>query len=305
MRVIRKPEKAGERVIALGTFDGVHEGHRSLLRTAYGYARAEGIPLRVCTFDRHPLEVICPDKAPPLLTTIPEKARELCRLGVDETELIPFDRREADTEPEAFLEALCRTVKVRAVVAGWNYTFGKGGRGNAEMLQEDGKRNGYDVLIEPPATLPDGTAISSTLVREYLLAGRAEEAADLLGYPYSLTGTVVEGKHLGRKLGFATANIRAYERKALPAYGVYTCRLETTEDCWPAVVNIGTQPTFPSGKVTVEAHTLTGTPELYGRKVRLTLLGMLRPEHQFAGSAELSEQIERDREVAMKYFDMA
>ena len=303
--MIRKPEKAGERVAALGTFDGVHAGHRQLLRTALDYALDHGIPLRVCTFDRHPLEVICPDSAPPLLTTLPEKAVELMRCGANETELICFDRQEADMEPEAFLASLRERMKLRAVVAGWNYTFGKKGRGNAQLLQEDGKRYGYDVLIEPPATQPDGTVISSTLVRQLLTDGRPEKAAELLCRPYSLTGTVVTGKREGHLLGYPTANIQPYARKALPAYGVYTCRLETAEDSRPAVVNIGVTPTLPSGRVTVEAYALTGHPDLYGHKVRLTLLSMLRRETKFENQEELVRQIDKDRDEALRFFDMA
>ena len=305
MRVIRETEKAGGRVIALGTFDGVHLGHRALLKSAKAYAKEHGIPLRVYTFDRHPLDVIAPEHAPKILTTLPEKLSRLCRLGVDEVQLVAFDRHMADLEPEAFLSRLRKIADVRAVAAGWNYTFGKEAGGNAEMLRKDGNANGYDVLIEAPVTRPDGTAISSTLIRETLLAGNMGEADDMMRGPYTLTGTVVEGKHEGRLLGFPTANIAYPERKVLPAYGVYTCLMETAADVYAGVVNIGLQPTLPSGKVTVEAHALRGEPELYGKKVRLTVIERLRAEQKFSTVEELERQIERDKEKALELFDMA
>lgn len=302
MRVIRGTEKAGKRVVALGTFDGVHLGHQALLKTAKTYARAHGIPLRVYTFDRHPLEVIAPKYAPKILTTLPEKMSKMCRLGVDEVQLVSFDRGMADMEPEAFLCRLREAMDVRAVVAGWNYTFGRKAEGNAEMLCRDGKEHGYDVLIEQPVTREDGTAISSTLIREELQAGNMEEADSLMRGPYTISGTVVEGKHEGHLLGFPTANVAYPARKALPAYGVYTCLIDTAERVYPGVVNIGIQPTLPSGKVTVEAHALEGKPELYGRKVRLTVIDRLRGEIKFNSIEELKEQIERDKEKATELF---
>ena len=302
MRVIRGTEKAGERVVALGTFDGVHLGHQALLKTAKAYARAHGIPLRVYTFDRHPLEVIAPKYAPKILTTLPEKMSKMCRLGMDEVQLVPFDRGMADMEPEAFLCRLREAMDVRAVVAGWNYTFGRKAEGNAEMLCRDGKEHGYDVLIEQPVTRKDGTAISSTLIREELQAGNMEEADSLMRGPYTISGTVVEGKHEGHLLGFPTANVAYPARKALPAYGVYTCLIDTAERVYPGVVNIGIQPTLPSGKVTVEAHALEGKPELYGRKVRLTVIDRLRGEIKFNSIEELKDQIERDKEKATELF---
>ena len=305
MRVIRKPFAAGERVAALGTFDGVHRGHRALLRTAKAYAAEHGIPLRACTFDRHPLEIIRPDAAPPLLTTIPEKAVQMNALDVDEMELIPFNRSEAETEPEAFLASLRRSMELKAVVAGWNYTFGRGGRGNAELLREDGERYGYNVIIVPPETLPDGTAISSSLVRRMLGEGRAEEAERLLGYPYTVSGVIEPGKHKGSLLGYPTANVRYPARKALPAYGVYTCLVETADEIMPAVVNIGVQPTIPSGRVTIEAHMLDRDRDLYGQRVRLTILKMTRREQRFDSVEALKEQIGRDREEALRLFGMA
>ena len=125
MKVIRGTERAGGRVVALGTFDGVHRGHQALLKTAKGYAMEHGIPLRVYTFDRHPLDVIAPEHAPQILTTLPEKMSRMCRFGVDEVQLVRFDRKMADMEPEAFLDRLRETMDVRAVVAGWNYSFGR------------------------------------------------------------------------------------------------------------------------------------------------------------------------------------
>ena len=302
MRVIRGTKKAGERVVALGTFDGVHLGHQALLKTAKAYARAHDIPLRVYTFDRHPLEVIAPKFAPKILTTLPEKMSKMCRLGVDEVQLVTFDRDMADMEPEAFLCRLREAMDVRAVVAGWNYTFGRKAGGNAEMLYRDGKERGYDVLIEQPVTREDGMAISSTLIREELQAGNMDEADRLMRGPYAISGTVVEGKHEGHLLGFPTANVAYPARKVLPTYGVYTCLIETAERVYTGVVNIGVQPTLPSGKVTVEAHALEGEPELYGRKVRVTVIDRLRGEIKFNSIEELKEQIERDKEKATELF---
>ncbi len=305
MRVIRNAPSTGERVVALGTFDGVHRGHCSLIRSAKRIAEEMDIPLRVCTFDRHPLEVLRPADPPEMLSTLPEKASRMCEQGVDEMELIDFDRKTADLEPEAFLEGLRSRMRVQAVVAGWNYSFGRKGRGNADLLKEDGRAHGYEVLIVPPETLEDGTVISSTLVRQKLKEGRIAEAGELLGYDYSVTGTVAQGKHQGRALGFPTANIEPWKRKALPKFGVYTCLLETAGDTLPAIANIGVQPTMPSGRVTVEAHILQPCPALYGQKVRLTPLTMLREERRFDSPEALRNQIEKDRDQALKLFDMA
>ena len=305
MRVFQKPCSAGERVVALGTFDGVHRGHRSLIRSAKRLADEMGVPLRLCTFNRHPLEVLRPQDPPELLSTMPEKAAQMCRLGVDEMELIAFDRTVADMEPEVFLDRLRNEMNVRAIVAGWNYSFGKRGRGDTGLLTEDGRIHGYRTLIVPPESLEDGTAISSSLVRMKLREGLTAEADELLGYEYTISGTVAQGKHKGRTLGFPTANISPWIRKALPKYGVYTCLLETGSDMLPAVANIGVQPTIPSGHVTVEAHILRPCPPLYGRKVRLTPLTMLREERKFDSPEALKAQIEKDRDEALRLFDMA
>jgi len=305
MRVIQNAHPAGKRVIALGEFDGVHRGHKCLISCAKRMAIDMDVPLRVCTFNRHPLEVLRPDDPPELLSTTPEKASLMCLMGVDEMELIPFDRSIADMQPEDFLNKLRNETDICAVVAGWNYSFGRHGRGNADMLIADGKKHGYKVIIVPPESLEDGTAISSSLVRQKLKEGNIAEVSALLGHDYTITGTVMPGKHQGRKLGFPTANIEPWKRKALPRYGVYTCLLETAENTFPAVANIGIQPTIPSGGVTVEAHALVPCSELYEKKARLTLLKMLREEKKFNSPEALSKQIEIDRNKALKLFNMA
>ena len=304
MRVLQNARTAGGRVAALGMFDGVHRGHRRLIRIAGMLATEMKVPLRVCTFNRHPMEIIRPENPPEMLSTTPEKATQMCLLGVDELELIPFSRATADLEPEAFLERLRQSMKVRAVVAGWNYSFGKGGRGNADMLADDGKKHGYQVRIVPPETLEDGTVISSSLVRRKLAEGLVAEARNLLGYDYTITGTVTPGKHQGSIIGYPTANIAPWKRKALPKFGVYTCLAETEGETLPAVANIGIQPTIPSGNITVEAHILVPCPSLYGRKIRLTPLTMLRQERHFDSVQALKEQIEKDRSNALRLFNM-
>ena len=217
MNVLWNREPGGERVLALGMFDGVHRGHQALLEEGKRYAKEKGIPLRACSFDRHPLEILRPESAPKLLTTLPEKISLMAEYGADELQLMRFTRETAEMDPMAFLRMLRETVRLRAVVAGWNYTFGKGGTGNAALLQMDGNRYGYDVIIVPPVTTKEGEAVSSTLIRRRLQAGLAEEAEALMGHPYELQGRVTDGKHMGHRIGVPTANVRINPRKMLPA----------------------------------------------------------------------------------------
>ena len=301
MRVIRKQEPGGERVLALGTFDGVHRGHQKLLETGKAYATGHGIPLRACSFDRHPLEVLCPEKAPKLLTTLAEKTELMQQCQVDELLLMPFTRETADREPEDFLQQLRDSVILRAVVAGWNYTFGKGGRGNAEMLREDGRKHGYRVLIVPPVKDGTGEIISSSLVRSRLQEGKIEDAEKLLGHHYSLRGRVTDGKHMGHRIGMPTANVQTAPSKQLPAFGVYPGIAAIAGHRWAAAVNIGVQPTLPSGRVTVEAHILDDEPDLYGKEIRLMLGNRIRSERKFGSPEELTCQIRKDMEDVRKW----
>ena len=293
---------AGRRVIALGTFDGVHRGHRALLKKAQEIAREEGIPLRVFTFDRHPISVIDPGRTPGLLNTMPEKCRWLFHAGADEVAVIPFRRSMADMEPVDFLKYLESCTDIHTAAAGWNYSFGRGGKGDPGLLREYGAAHGFGTIVFPPVTMPDGRTVSSSEIRKSLTEGRLDDALEMLGHELTFTGRVTGGKHMGHELGFPTANIKVPECRQLPKYGVYVCRVETAGEAWPGVVNIGIQPTLPSGQVTVEAHLLSGHPDLYGTTVRLSLLSFIREERKFSGSGELRERIALDRDEAEKWF---
>ncbi len=302
MRLLTNARNPGNRIVALGTFDGVHAGHRALLENGMRYAREHGLVLQAVTFNRHPLEVVSPGHCPELLTTLPEKIGILNRLGIPEVRMIPFGRAMADMEPEAFLRWLRERIGIRAVVVGWNYSFGKGGKGSADWLREDGKKHGYDVLIEPPVRSADGEVISSSRIRELIRRGEVVRAAELMNRPYLISGTVEKGKGIGHRLGFPTANLQADSRKLLPAFGVYVCTAEFRKQKHPAVVNIGRQPTFPSGQVTTEVHLLEEAAELYGERLGIRLHRRLRDEIRFDSADQLIAQIEDDTREAAAFF---
>lgn len=302
MKLIWNQEPGGPSVLALGTFDGVHRGHQALLDAGKKYAGGRGIFLRACSFDRHPLEVLKPEAAPGLLTTLPEKIALMEQYGADELQLLHFTQEMADMEPQDFLDMLRKTSDLKAVVAGWNYSFGRGGKGGAELLYADGKKHGYDVLIVPPVKTEDGEIISSTTIRNLLQQGCISKASAMMGHPYELHGPVTDGKHMGHRIGVPTANVDPGAQKQLPAFGVYPCRMITEAGECPAAVNIGIQPTMPSGKITVEAHVLDGEPELYGQDVTLIPGDRIRPEKKFASAEALTDQIRRDQDAVREWY---
>ena len=189
------------------------------------------------------------------------------------------------------------------VVCGFNFTFGRGGAGNGKLLREYGRKNGFRTVIVPEVLI-EGATVSSTRIRGLLAAGDIPMVSRLLGHAYTLGGKVETGKQLGRTMGFPTANVAIQKDKALPAYGVYACWMETGDGAYhPAVVNVGRHPTLPEGHVTVEAHMLDGQPDLYGQHVRLSFLKHMRAEVCFADKDALQKQIAQDVAEAKSYFD--
>lgn len=302
MKIVRDPSRLPPCVLVLGMFDGVHRGHQALLMRGGELAQEMAFPLSVCCFEPHPLRVLKPEIAPPLLTTLPEKARVMQSFGVDNLCITRFDRARADQEPEAFMAELVEIYAPVVVVCGFNFTFGRGGAGNGKLLREYGRKHGFRTVIVPEVII-EGETVSSTRIRRLLAAGDVPSVNRLLGHAFTLSGKVESGKQLGRTMGFPTANVSITKGKALPAFGVYDCWLETGDGAYhPAVVNVGRHPTLPEGSVTVEAHVLDGQMELYGQHVRLSFLRHQRAETRFDSKDELQAQIARDVEAAKAYF---
>ena len=227
MKILRDPKRLNPCVLVLGMFDGVHRGHQALLMRGDELAQEMDFPLSVLSFEPHPLRVLAPEKCPPLLNTLPEKARIMQSFGVDNLCITTFDRARADQSPENFMAEMVETYAPVVVVCGFNFTFGKGGAGTGKMLREYGKKHGFRTVIVAEV-LVEGETVSSTRIRKVLATGDIPMVNRLLGTGYTLSGKVESGKQLGRTMGFPTANVAIPRHKALPAFGVYDCWLETT-----------------------------------------------------------------------------
>ena len=302
MRILRDPKALQPCVLVLGMFDGVHRGHQALLMAGLTLAEENALPLNVCTFEPHPMRVLRPEKAPPLLTTLTERARLMADFGVDNLCILSFNMETAAQSSEDFMAALVENYRPKNVVCGFNFTFGHRGMGNGESLRAYGQTHGFEVTIVPEVVL-GGESVSSTRIRGLLEKGSIHEATRLLGHSYTLSGRVMDGKHIGRTMGYPTANVAIPRGKVLPAFGVYACWMQAGVCIYPAVVNVGRHPTLPEGSVTVEAYVLDQELSLYGQKVRLLFLDFLRPEKKFDSVEQLKQQIDRDAQEARDYFD--
>lgn len=297
MRIVRGlesvPPDTGPSVVAQGTFDGVHLGHRAILGTALSRARAAGLEAVACTFDPHPMEVLQPERAPRPITTLDERLTLIGQTGVDAVVVLAFTPELASIEPEAFVkDVLLERLRAQEIVVGYNHRFGRGARGDARLLEALAARSGFRAHVVPPQTV-DGTVVSSTEIRAALARGDVAAAARGLGRPYAIAGTVTSGAGRGRTLGFPTANI-ASDRPVLVARGVYWGRVHVDGRSHSAVVNVGVRPTFGETTLAVEAHLLDFAGNLYDNPVRLDFLDRLRDEMRFPSVDELKAQVARD-----------
>jgi len=312
MQVVTSPDLLEQRprALAIGTFDGVHVGHRAVIERALEIAAERGITSTVVTFDRHPLEVVDPARVPRLLTPPAEKLRLLAELGPDEVVVLPFDARLAGLSPEDFCaELLADTLHARAVVVGENFHFGAGGAGDAAQLRACGARHGFDTIAVSLVT-EHGKTISSTRIRRLLHLGELEEVREILGRPPSAAGVVVHGDKRGRTLGVPTANIDVEAGTIFPGRGVYATRVLVDGSWYRAAVNIGHNPTFRSkdvetAHVTVEAFLLDFESDIYGHRIRVDFLHKIRDERRFDDIEALVVQMRRDIASAGKLDDAA
>lgn len=293
----------GETVVAFGMFDGVHEGHNQLMRKANELAAMHDLSSVVYTFSNHPMSTYAPDRVPPQLDTPSEKVRALARMGVDAAVLRPFDRAFAAQSPEAFVREAVSALHPRHVVIGFNYSFGSRGAGRAEDMIRLGKQYGFETHVVDEVSM-DGEPVSSTRIRAAIAQGDMEEAAKLLGRAYTISGIVERGKQLGRKLDFPTANLHWPQGKALPPNGVYAAMAYVRGQWHAAAVNIGTHPTAPGGKATIEANLVTYKgSEFYGCHMRLALYKRLREERRFESLEALRDEVLRNRQQAKAYLE--
>lgn len=298
-RALGAPLRRG--VVTVGNFDGLHVGHREILRIVTERARARGGEAAVYTFEPHPRKVLRPDAAPRLLTTLEQKLELIEQAGIDVTVLEPFDLAFAGQGAAEFVrDVLHARLRPQEVYVGYDFRFGHDREGSMRTLTEMGPHLGFAVTIVPEVTIGDRD-VNSTRIRELLGEGRVEEAALLLARPYAVRGRVVEGDGRGRTLGFPTVNIDP-ENEVVPAVGVYAGRLRVLggpPDPLPAVVNVGRRPTVkPDDPVVTEAHVIDWSGDLYGRRVELAFLHRLREERRFPDVEALRRQIARDRDAA-------
>ena len=280
-------------IMALGFFDGVHLGHQALLRECRVLADSLGCGAAAITFEKHPKALFSPAE-PVLISTLADRQRLLMAYGMDRCIAFPVNKKVMSTSWEDFYRQL-REMGAAGFVCGRDFRFGHKGGGNAALLAERCRADGLPCLIVPDQTL-DGIRVSSSYIRRQIEDGDMATAVKFLGHPYLLTGQVVPGKQLGRRLGIPTANLRLPEGLAVPKFGVYACRAIVDGISYPAVTNIGTRPTVEGQGITVEPWILDYSGDLYGREITLEFHRFLRPERKFASLEELKREIHRNAE---------
>lgn len=294
--------------VALGNFDGVHQGHRQVIQPVLNWGEGqEAIAKTVVTFNPHPREFFS-GQPRSLLTPLEEKVAQLEALGVEQLVLLPFDRELANLSPEQFVGTiLVNGLQAKRVSIGQDFCFGKGRTGTATDLKAIAATYGVDVAIAALKQWQD-TRISSSEIRRCLLAGDVPAANTLLGRPYSLVGAIVQGQQVGRILGFPTANLRLPAEKFLPSLGVYAVRVQICDRpkradqqtmlLIPGVMNLGYRPTIDGNRLIPEVHLLNWTGDLYGKVLTVHLESFIRPEQKFSSLEDLKGQIQKDCETA-------
>ena len=289
-------------VLTVGTFDGVHRGHQDVLARLAARARERGLRSLLVTFEPHPLEVVNPDAAPPLLTPGREKIAALAESGVDYVAVVPFTRALASYEASQFVDLVLRErLRMRELFIGHDHGFGRGRAGDVRVLQALGAERGFDVDVVEPVSAPDGHPVSSTGIRRAVAGGDLQRAALALGRPYTATGSVVHGEKRGRLLGFPTLNVALPSpRKLLPPEGVYAVRVFTPTGAYGGMLNLGPRPTFGDTTRSLEAHLFDVEGDWYGQTVQVEFAARLRDTRRFDGVEALTAQLMRDAQHARR-----
>lgn len=278
--------------IALGFFDGVHIAHQKIIKSAVDFANENSLTPIALSFDKSPLEILCPEKVR-YITTLEGKQEIIEKLGA-KAEFLTVSKDLLNMSPEDFIEKiLVNKYNVKHIVCGYDYRFGKGGKGDTELLCEIGEKLGFSVEILDCEVLW-GEKISSSRIRELISEGNIESANELIGRNFSLSGEVCEGKHLGRKLGFPTANVFFGKHTIIPKNGVYKTIVTVEGNGYPAITNTGINPTVGGEALRTETYISDFEGNLYGKKINIEFIGFIREEKKFDNIEELKKQIQAD-----------
>lgn len=293
-------------VVTIGTFDGVHLGHRQIIYQLIEEAKKVNGETVIITFHPHPRKIVNPTATIHLITTLDEKTTLLEQLGIDHLVVVPFIAEFANLSAAGYIEDfLLKYFNPHTLIIGYDHRFGKGRKGDFHLMEHYSKSAGF-YLYEIPQHLLHESAISSTRIREDLLKGNIEKANELLGYTYNFQGAVITGNRLGRTIGYPTANIEISDKdKIIPGKGVYAVRFEIKDAAhnsmiFSGMMNIGTRPTIDGTKVVIEVNVFDFDEDIYGKHVTATVCNYLRAEKKFNGLDELKGQLATDKERAVQ-----
>ncbi|QTC42451.1 bifunctional riboflavin kinase/FAD synthetase [Bacillus sp. V3] len=291
-------------VLALGYFDGIHKGHQRVIKTAVQSAGDQHLHSAVMTFDPHPSVVLGhKHKHIHFITPLEDKKEIISNLGVDYLFVVRFTSEFASLLPQEFVDQYIINLNVRQVVAGFDYSYGRMGKGTMETLPFHSRERFTSITV--PKLTEEEDKISSTLIRNHLKEGNVSKVTTLLDRPYRMKGTVIHGDKRGRKIGFPTANIELTHPYLLPKNGVYAVRMKIHNQWYDGVCNIGFKPTFKNPddySLSIEVHLFEFNSSIYGEEVYIEWFERIRDEQKFSGIDELISQIQRDKDTAITYF---
>ncbi len=294
------PREMRPTAVALGVFDGVHLGHRELLRRARDAAARTGGVSVAYTFEPHPVRVLAPAECPPQLTTAEQKLLLIERYGVDAAVVEPFTHEFGKIDPQSFFrDVIVGRLGAATLVAGYDFTFGRHRHGTIDVIEALGSEYGVETIIVPAIFIGE-TLISSTLIRRMISRGEVNQANELLGRPYSIEGTVVPGRGIGRELAARTANIES-DNDLILQYGVYVTRTLVEGRKYASITSVGDNPTFSDAPFAIETHLIDVEADIMGKRISIEFLSFMREQIRFGRQEELRAQIARDIDDAREY----
>ncbi len=283
----------GESLLTIGVFDGVHAGHRYLLKKLQQRAVEKNLLSGVVTFKPHPQSVLHPHEQLPWLSNLEDRVRAFQELGVNMVAVLTFTPKVAQLSARDFMSLLKKHLKMQGIMVGPDFALGRGQEGNINLLRALGREMKFSVEVILPYTI-NGEVVSSTLIRQALIQGDVRRVERLMGHYFYLRGKVITSDKRGRVLGFPTANLDIKPQQALPDNGIYATITQVDGKRFPSATNVGTRPTFGEGKKMVETHLLNYKGDLYGKEIRVEFVQKLRDEQRFPSTEELKVQIEKD-----------